>query len=101
VTIDRKTATDLAALYSRREALAAHKSKALDKNMWIGVLTRGVVDPRLLSVDARSYTEAEQVVDALGGMGAAAILVKIAVVEALEAAMQKLDAQIKALDGEV
>lgn len=101
MTIDRKTATDLAALYGRRENLQRHKERALDKNLWIGVLTRGSTPPDEAGGNVRSYTDAEQIIDAIGGLGAAAILTKLAIVEAIESEVLKLDEQIKALDGEV
>jgi hypothetical protein len=69
--------------------------------LWIGVLTRGSEGSKDPGVNVRSYTDAEQIIDAAGGLGAVAILAKQAVVEQLERQMLGLDEKIKALDGEV
>jgi hypothetical protein len=101
VSIDRKTAMELASLYSRRQQLQQHKERASDKNMWIGVLQRGAVVPAERSGAVRASSEAEQVIDATGGLGVVSTLLKQAVCEQLEAEMKRLDAQISGLGGEV
>lgn len=98
--MDRKTILALADRYNRREALNRHKERCMDKNLWIGVLTRGAEGKPEPGSNARGYTDAEQIIDVLGGLGAVAIMVKHTLTDAIEDQMRKLDAEIAELGGE-
>lgn len=98
--MDMKTTLKLAELYRNREQLQKHRERAMDRNVWIGFVNRGVA-PKDSNGPVRDVTETEHMAEAIGGTGVLASLIQLAFVEAISKMQKGLDEEIKDLGGEV